>query len=114
MIDLASTPMHQQFEQHDYQIKRWLEQRGYSTTHAYYDFDREILAWRHRSSGGKLTLRIQEDVLRVTPPEVLVQFLESFDILELLRRNPGSYTVVQQMGNHTTVKSYSTREEYRD
>lgn len=113
MSNPTTTPVHEHFHNHDRLIKLWFERYQLPVTEVYYDFDRELLGWRHRGDNGKLTLRIEEDVLSDMPPEVLVQFFDSVNLLEILRRNPGAYTVVEQLGEHTVVRPYQKREDYQ-
>ncbi len=56
--------MHEQFKRLDGEIQEWMGKRNWGVTATHYDFDRDVLAWRHAGSNeSSTTLRVSRVVM---------------------------------------------------
>jgi hypothetical protein len=84
-------------DQHDKQIRRWMESKGWEVTRTNYDPGQQIYAWRHDVRGGPSpTLRISRQVLESYPAFVLLYHLDELKVARAMRAQPEARLVVVQ------------------
>jgi hypothetical protein len=92
-------PMWKPTEEHDKEIRRWMQSKGWEVTRTNYDFDREICAWRHDvRDGPSPTLRISRQVLEDYPAFVVIHHLDQLKVASAMRAYPEAQLVLTQKG----------------
>jgi hypothetical protein len=92
-------------EDHDQEIRRWMEKKGWPVTRIHYDADREVYGWRHELRGGKSpTLRISRYVLEHYPAWAVSHFLDELGLGREIRKRPQARLVIVQTGDRVTLE----------
>ena len=92
-------------DEHDREIRRWMDSKGWKVTGTHYDFSRELYAWRHELSGGKSpTLWISQKVLEDFPAFIVIHHLEELRVAQAIRARPEARLVVAQNGSMVTLE----------
>jgi hypothetical protein len=83
-----------QFPEHDLLITEWFDKNSWPISVRHFDFDREVLAWRHETPALARTIQITKSTLEDYPAASILSLFEATRIAEVMVANPTKYIVL--------------------